>query len=546
MQIRIPLYFETRRGSTTATGRHVVRPLFFATPVRTDESLSRAVSKLTQDLARELNLEGRAARHESLARYSYYPDLEEHRLDLRIELRHRTVTGCRFFCVSLRALGRKLAFFPGVPEVWFEYRRGEHLERRATAALCAHFRRLEKQAGPDFEFPQHVLLDGTAWISPIEIGVSAAQKIEKKAFDLRALLGGSEKADGGAELQRVGRCLNWLYPAELDRAVHRDREVAELGRLLTAADKRPVLLVGPRLVGKTALVHEHVFRATALRRTTYSNRGNVWLLSPQRLVSGMSYVGQWEDRLLAILKTAGKRGHVLYFDDLLGLYHAGISSCSSLSMAHVLRPYIERRSCRFLAEMTPEALRVFREQDRGLADQFHIVNVREPSPAESLRILLSHVRLLERRHRCQFELDALPAVMDLARHYVREGVFPGKGARFLQQLAVQSPRQPISRTRVLEEFRGPAADCGWSSSIPSGSSTGPRCSRRFARRSSGSRQHSKLSPTSWGSRGRGSTIPVVRWRRCCSWDRPASARRNAPRRRPRFCSVTKPGSCGST
>jgi ATP-dependent Clp protease ATP-binding subunit ClpA len=452
LQIRIPLYFESRQGGPHTGTRYTVRPLFFHQPERTDDTLSRAVAKLTQDLARELAAEGCSPRHESLARYSYYPDLEEHRLNLRLELRRRAISG-RFYCVSLRALGRKLAFFPAAPEVWFEYRPGDRFEHRAAAALTAHFRKLEKAAGAEFEFPTYALLDGTAWISPVEISVSLKQKLKRPEFDLRALLGGGGTSDGNTELHRVGRCLNWLYPGELDRVIFRDREVGELTQLLNAPDRRPILLVGPRLVGKTALVHEYVYRETAQRRITYANRSNVWLLSPQRLVSGMSYVGQWEDRLLAILKTAGRRDHVLYFDDLLGLYRAGISSASSLSMAHVLRPYIERRSGRFVAEMTPEALRVFREQDRGLADQFHVIPVREPPPHETLRILLHHVRQLERQHKCQFELDALPAVVDLSRQYVRDGVFPGKGARFLQQLAVRSPGKPISRTLTLEEFR---------------------------------------------------------------------------------------------
>ena len=40
----------------------------------------------------------------------------------------------------------------------------------------------------------------------------------------------------------------------------------------------------------------------------------------------MSYVGQWEARLLAILKEAQRKHHTLFFDDLVGLFSAGRSS----------------------------------------------------------------------------------------------------------------------------------------------------------------------------------------------------------------------------
>jgi ATP-dependent Clp protease ATP-binding subunit ClpA len=122
----------------------------------------------------------------------------------------------------------------------------------------------------------------------------------------------------------------------------REAEVAELSKLLTADDRRPVLIVGPRLVGKTALLHEHVFHACGRREGKHRFDNNVWLVSPQRLISGMSFVGQWENRLLAILKEVKKRDHVLYFDDLLGLYQAGQSLDSKLCVADVLRPYVER------------------------------------------------------------------------------------------------------------------------------------------------------------------------------------------------------------
>ncbi len=68
----------------------------------------------------------------------------------------------------------------------------------------------------------------------------------------------------------------------------------------------------------------------------------------------MSYVGQWEGRLLAILKEAKRKRHTLYFDDLVGLFFSGRTSNSQLSVAHVLKPYIERRDVRVLAEVTPE------------------------------------------------------------------------------------------------------------------------------------------------------------------------------------------------
>ncbi|MBI1918951.1 MAG: ATP-dependent Clp protease ATP-binding subunit [Planctomycetes bacterium] len=445
MNITIPIYVHSHRESYT------VRPLFFSHPVAQHEKLERVLHLLARDLRKELRHLGKQLRHDELSAYTFCPDLDYHRIDLILELRKRVGRGC-FFFVTFHALGRRLAFAPSLPEVWSELARGETLHDRATEVLTAHFRTREKEDEDDFIPPEQFALQGTAWVTTLDLDIHPARVLESPEDARRAALGDSGTVDGERELFRVGRCLDQLYPDDLDRVLLRDREVEELTRLLRAADRRPVLLMGTPLVGKTAILHEYVFRTVAQRKDPHRIKNNVWLLSPQRLISGMSYVGQWENRLLAILKEVKKRNHLLYFDDFLGLYYAGQTCQSDLSVAHVLKPYIERRDVRLVAEMTPEVFRVLRERDRGFADLFHVLPVHEPTERDNLRIQIAVMRQLEGQHRCRFALDVLPAVLDLQRRYVRHLSFPGKAAMFLRRLAVKFRRGDISRDAVLAEF----------------------------------------------------------------------------------------------
>src|SRR5262249_19925991 len=300
--------------------------------------------------------------------------------------------------------------------------------------------------------PEEVMLQGEAQTGLVELKTDPPLLAKTPREDFRARLFGDGEMDGEWELQSVGRCLNELYPDDLNRAIGRDTEVNELARLLRAQDLRPILLVGPPMSGKTAIIHEYVYRRTAKRKSAFNNRGNVWLLAPQRLISGMSYVGQWENRLLAIIKVAKKRRHILYFDDLLGLYKAGISAQSNLNVAQVLKPYIERGEVRVLGEVTEEAHRVLREMDRGFADLFHILAVKETGEDETTAMMISLSRELEAKHLCRFGLDVLPTVLDLTRRYMRESAFPGKAAVLFRQLAIKYRGATLTRDRVLEEF----------------------------------------------------------------------------------------------
>jgi len=432
MLFRIPIYVSQNRSGYTA------RPLFNAAPSRTDDNLNRLLTKLSRDIVQNLERLGKLSRHEDAAAWTFSPRIASHRASLAIELRRRVVR-VKYFVAAFHHLGRRIAFAPDVPDLWFEIGRNERIEDRAQAALGEYFRKLERDVDDEADVkPESANLAGKAWVQALELSANIPAMVRHEPkLDFLALFSNA-KPDGASELRRVGRCLDWLFPDELDRAVLRDREANELERLLAAGDRRPVLLCGPRLCGKTTIVHECVHRRVSNRKSVHVQKQNVWLVSPQRLISGMSYVGQWEGRLLAILKHSRKRDHVLYFDDLVGLFLAGITSQSSLSAAVVLKPYLERRDVRILGESSPEGLRVLQERDRGFADLFHIIPVREPNDADTLRILIDRQRRLEAKHDCILGLDVLPAVIDLQRRYERTAAFPGKAAAILTRLAIRT------------------------------------------------------------------------------------------------------------
>jgi ATP-dependent Clp protease ATP-binding subunit ClpA len=448
VDITIPIYVESRRPARGAVV-YTARPLFFCTPLLRGDKLDRLLTRLSHELGQRLADLGRAARHDELARYTFNPAIRQQRHNILLQLRRRTAR-CRFLFTIFRQFDRSIAFTPSVPDLWFDLARGEDLKDRATEVLTRHFRELERT--DEAVDPEAAAVTGSAQVVPLELTIRPPAIPPAPAIERFLLLGNAAPLDGAAELRRVGRCLDWQYPDELDRVHCRDREAAELTRLLDAGERRPVLVVGPRQVGKTALIHEYVFRTVRLRASPFLDRRNAWLIAPARLISGMSYVGQWENRVLAILKEASKREHLLYFDDLLGLFFAGQASGSSLSVADVLKPYLERRDVRVVAEITPEALRVLRERDRGFADLFHLLPLAEPSEAETLRILIAVQRGLEGQHRCRFALEVLPLVLDLQRRYGRDAAFPGKAAGFLRRLAVKFRGADIARADALDEF----------------------------------------------------------------------------------------------
>lgn len=438
MDINIPIYVESLPAQAGKKAEYIVRPLFFLDFSARSQFLQKAINELIKSVREHLVYLGKELLHHQLAEWTYCPEMKSRVCELHIDA--GKVTGkLKLLVVTLREFERRIAFSPSFPDLWVELGESDVLEERFAAAIGESLRkaRRDPENGEEVEL-QEVTLKGPAWLSEIDLRINPPRVRDLKKQSFFALLGSEETLDGEHELHRVGRCLNYLYPDDLDRVLLRDREVQELNRLLKGDDKRPVLIVGRRQVGKTALVHEYVFQHVRALSNPHRDKQAVWLLSPQRLISGMQYVGQWESRLHAILKHAAQRDLVLYFDDVIGLFQAGQTSQSSLSVAAVLKSSMERRAVRVLPEITPEAFRVLCEKDRAFADMFHVIPVDELHGDDNLRVQIDLLRSLEFRHQCRFTLDALPTVIDLQRRYARDIAFPGKAARFLKRLAVKA------------------------------------------------------------------------------------------------------------
>lgn len=447
MQLKIPVLV-TQEKSTDQTQRMTtVRRLFEHEPVFSVRGLQNALNKLSQELRPIFDAAANEASHYNLAWYAFMPEFSTEMITLRFELSNQSFE-CRFLIVMLEAFDKRIAFAPTVGRFWFEIDRGEDPAARALEFFTEHFRELERRNGKGSVNPMAYASGDDTFVTTISLNVPAPQIYKAPVNDLRALLAGGEKMNGEVELRRVGRNLDALYPEDLERAVGRDAECARLAEIL--ADNRPIVIIGRSQTGKTNLVHELVYRQNLKQRAAAKRM--TWLLSPQRLISGMSFVGQWENRVTAILDEARAKEHLLYFDDLVGLFQAGVSAGSDLCVAQVLKPYLDRGDVRVIAEITPEAWRVLNERDRAFASLFRIFRLDETDADATVSILLAVRRELEGRRGVRFSADAIPEVIDLERRFDREAAFPGKAAALLTRLAARFPTDEITRDFVLREF----------------------------------------------------------------------------------------------
>lgn len=449
MEINIPIYIVERKVEKGSS--FTVKALFdthlYEEGPRLDKTLNRfklAVRKKIKTMSIQEN-------HFEFSRYLYYPTLKEYKFKSTLHLRRRSYP-CRLIFALIKTRVAQFAYCPSIPELWFTFARENDFESRATEVLTQHFKSIEKDPFSYEQLEEYSLSSkDNAWLSDVQIHLNIQQKKADPPQSLLAFLGAPPISSGEEELEKVGRCLNWMEPEVLGQVVSRDKEIKELKALIDK--KEPLLIIGPSGVGKTALIKDYVRREVVRRKKSHTVKNNVWLISPQRLISGMMYVGQWEERFLSIIKALIKHRHIFYTDDLLGFYRAGVTAQSSLSTAEVLKNELRKRPFPLIAEMTPEAYRLLREKDRSFAELFHIMTLHEPGKKDNLKILFQVLRQEEALHQCQFDFKVLGQIITLQRHFYPDKSFPGKGAFFIKNLAQRYKKDVISDTQVLKAFQ---------------------------------------------------------------------------------------------
>ncbi len=253
-------------------------------------------------------------------------------------------------------------------------------------------------------------------------------------------------------LQQVST--NLSHRAEDDSlppAYGRDKLVGELVDALMSARPGNICLVGPPGVGKTAIIHEAAKRGYQ-QHQAYQGRRDIWQTSGDRIIAGMSIIGQWEQRVEALCRELSDRTDVLFIEDLLGTVRAGRTSHGDSNVARFIEPYLEQDQFSIIAEATEETWALARSMAPGFVDKFRRIQVPELSPRDTLSVLSELIRDIEGHHAVRYTADAVETVLELGRRFFHGDAFPGKAVRLIKQCQYDALRT-LNDDETLQEVR---------------------------------------------------------------------------------------------
>jgi ATP-dependent Clp protease ATP-binding subunit ClpC len=216
----------------------------------------------------------------------------------------------------------------------------------------------------------------------------------------------------------------------------------QLKMLMGGAQRRSLLLVGPPGVGKRTLIRmwvQDLLVADGFDAHQDTERvQHVWQLSGKRMIAGMSYRGDWEQRCTELLQDAKKRHVILYIDDIHSFGRLGQSRESTRSFSSFFKAAVASGEVSFIGACTFEQLKRLEEDDHGFSTAFTHLTIQPTSTSDTLRMMLHEARSLELAHHVAFHPLSLRATLALGDTLISNSAQPGKALNLLRQLAKQS------------------------------------------------------------------------------------------------------------
>ena len=235
---------------------------------------------------------------------------------------------------------------------------------------------------------------------------------------------------------------------------------SEINRLHDAMGHGCALLVGPPGCGKSAVAYAAALQLQKNQRELAKSEGRpmprplVWESSAENLISGMQYLGQWEERLEHVIGELESINGVMLISSLIDLVRLGGASPTD-SLAAFLMPYVRRGELRLVAEVTNDELDAVRRLLPGWAECFKVIPI-EPLPQDQTReIAQTMLTNASRNYRIDVQDNVAECVVGLFRRFMPYQVPPRGVVQFISD-AIDDIRlrrgDSITANELLQRF----------------------------------------------------------------------------------------------
>ena len=262
-----------------------------------------------------------------------------------------------------------------------------------------------------------------------------------------------EDGGGGAPdaLTAYAVCLNTKAgEGRIDPLIGRQAELDRTIQVLCRRTKNNPLLVGDSGVGKTAIAEGLARKIVHGEVPEVLSEARIYALDMGALLAGTRYRGDFEERLKAVMQQVAEDDQaILFIDEIHTIIGAGATSGGAMDASNLLKPALQEGTLRCIGSTTYKEFRGWFEKDRALSRRFQKIDVKEPSVADTVKILHGLKSRYEDHHAVRFTAAALKSAVELSSRYIGERKLPDKAIDVIDEAAAAQMLLPPSRRRKV-------------------------------------------------------------------------------------------------
>ncbi len=297
---------------------------------------------------------------------------------------------------------------------------------------------------------------------------------ERVSEAIMQLRGGQRVTDPQAEtryrtLEKYSRDLTQrAREGKLDPVIGRDTEILRVMQILSRRTKNNPVLIGEAGVGKTAIVEGLAQKIASNDVPEILMGKRVISLDLGAMIAGSRFRGEFEERLKASIEEVQRAAGeiILFIDELHTVVGAGAAQ-GAMDASNMLKPALSRGELQCIGATTLDEYQKHIEKDAALARRFAPVFVEEPSPEDTLKMLMGLRDRYEAHHKVHFSDEALSAAVKLSARYVTDRHLPDKAIDLMDEAAaklrvalysmppdLKNMKSEVDRLRAEEEQAG--------------------------------------------------------------------------------------------